>query len=178
MPKRCLLGGCSNSNQSGATMHLRPKDKSVARKWTNFVRPTQTRVFLFGSTPYSVLCCEHFPADSYSNSQLERKLGVKPKLKSDAVPVFQADRSISYTRKPATACTAVQCNLLDAPALSRLSEVDEDSGEESEESEEDDQNETEDPVYHPNEKDLQEEEPIIRFVQNINTHAVSMKMSN
>uniref|UniRef100_UPI00358E704B THAP domain-containing protein 10-like n=1 Tax=Myxine glutinosa TaxID=7769 RepID=UPI00358E704B len=83
MPGRCVLGGCSNTNQDGVVLHHWPKDPRVARNWTKFVR--NTRVWS-GPTKYSVLCSEHFTEDCDEITEKARSCGYLPRLREDATP--------------------------------------------------------------------------------------------
>ena len=38
MGKRCVIGGCSNTNRDGVNVHKLPKDEALCDKWDPFVR--------------------------------------------------------------------------------------------------------------------------------------------
>ncbi|KAG1692607.1 hypothetical protein GQR58_007249 [Nymphon striatum] len=69
MPRRCALGGCSNTNKEGYVF------VKMTRKWTH---PTLTQ--------WSALCSGHFQDDCYETTELEILFGYRKKLKPDAVP--------------------------------------------------------------------------------------------
>ena len=37
MGKRCVIGGCSNTNRDGVSVHKLPKDEALCKKWDRFV---------------------------------------------------------------------------------------------------------------------------------------------
>ncbi len=38
MGKKCVIGGCSNANRDGASVHKFSKDEALREKWDRFVR--------------------------------------------------------------------------------------------------------------------------------------------
>ena len=86
MTKRCVLGGCSNTNKGGFVMHKFPKDKKLASIWSKFVK--RTRVWE-NASEHSVLCSAHFADNAYQPvSSVAKKLGYKAPLKPDAIPTI------------------------------------------------------------------------------------------
>ena len=90
MVKRCVAGGCGNTNREGVSLFIFPKDLRMRRRWANQVK--RTRKGWEGPTYYSVLCSLHFEAKCFeAASGLYKSFGLgrrRPQLKSDAVPTL------------------------------------------------------------------------------------------
>uniref|UniRef100_A0A8C4QML7 THAP-type domain-containing protein n=1 Tax=Eptatretus burgeri TaxID=7764 RepID=A0A8C4QML7_EPTBU len=96
MPSRCVLGGCSNTNENGFMLHQWPKDPKLARNWTRFVR--NTRVWI-GPTKSSVLCSEHFAEHCYETTEMARNCGYPPRLKVGTIPTIKQKKQPSLQTK-------------------------------------------------------------------------------
>ena len=95
----CVAGGpnkvsCkSTSYTPGISMHRFPKDESLRRQWTQFVRSHRAK---FAPSKYSALCSAHFEETCF-----ERKLPLGPEasvktprnlLKRGSVPTVDTER--------------------------------------------------------------------------------------
>ena len=60
MVKRCVVGGCGNSNLDGVSVHHFPKDPALKQKWDAFVR--STRKYWRTGNQSSIVCGAHFKA--------------------------------------------------------------------------------------------------------------------
>ncbi|XP_061748775.1 zinc finger protein 391-like isoform X3 [Nerophis ophidion] len=90
MPRRCVVGGCNNTNREGFKLHHWPKDAKVARNWTKFVQNTR----VWGKpTKWSVVCSAHFTDDSYATTEMARMFGYPLTLKADAFPTIKSNKS-------------------------------------------------------------------------------------
>ncbi|XP_061748782.1 zinc finger protein 391-like isoform X5 [Nerophis ophidion] len=90
MPRRCVVGGCNNTNREGFKLHHWPKDAKVARNWTKFVQNTR----VWGKpTKWSVVCSAHFTDESYATTEMARMFGYPPTLKADAFPTIKSKKS-------------------------------------------------------------------------------------
>jgi len=92
MVKRCVVGGCSNSNLSGATVHVLPSDPVVRKKWEKFVKRTRKG---WSASSTSVVCGSHFQFDDFIGLEMWRAgYRIKLDLKKDAVPsIWHANES-------------------------------------------------------------------------------------
>ncbi|XP_070545818.1 zinc finger protein 37-like isoform X2 [Ptychodera flava] len=94
MVKRCVLGGCSNSNLDGISIHMFPRDNFYRKKWDDFVR--LTRKDWDCSTNASVLCGAHFVAPDDFDGYQQWKMGFKKlHLKKGAVPSIIRGQAIA-----------------------------------------------------------------------------------
>ena len=81
--RHCVAGGpnkvsCKNTSYTpGISMHRFPKDESLRRLWTQFVRRHRAK---FAPSEYSALCSGHFEKTCF-----ERKLPLEPEA-SDKTP--------------------------------------------------------------------------------------------
>lgn len=84
MPERCVAGYCTNTRESGFTLHRFPKDPELNLLWTQEVRRTRTDP---KGTPWkpsstSVLCSAHFLDKCYdSTPAMKEQLGIDVRLK-------------------------------------------------------------------------------------------------
>ena len=91
MPKRCVVGGCSNvsNKEKGVSLHIIPyfgDERNEARKrrkkWANFVKLKRAR---WQPMQYSIICSEHFKLEDFSRrfSHFEGQRFVGNVLKRD-----------------------------------------------------------------------------------------------
>ncbi|XP_077996009.1 uncharacterized protein LOC144449356 [Glandiceps talaboti] len=85
MPRRCVVGGCSNTNEGGFKLHKWPKDPQIASLWTKFVQ--NTRAF-WKPTQWSHVCSAHFEEDCYHTTEVARACGYPPRLREDSFPTI------------------------------------------------------------------------------------------
>ncbi|KAK6466772.1 THAP domain-containing protein 1-like, partial [Huso huso] len=91
MPRRCVAGGCSNTNQGRFKLHKWPKRPEVARVWTAFVR--KTRASWRKPTKWSHLCSAHFEEQCYETTAIARSCGIQPRLRGDASPTVRPKKA-------------------------------------------------------------------------------------
>ena len=92
MPDRCVLGYCSNTRKENVQLFQWPTDKTIARKWNNFVALTRSD---FKAKPRSLLCSAHFTDEDFENHMAVRFNCQKVlRLKKDAVPSIRPKRAI------------------------------------------------------------------------------------
>nr|XP_061827102.1 THAP domain-containing protein 10-like [Nerophis lumbriciformis] len=95
--RRCVVGGCNNTNRDGFKLHQWPKDAKVARNWTKFVQNTR----VWGKpTKWSVVCSAHFTDESYATTEMARMCGYPATLKADA-DINSKTGQISFQEKRA-----------------------------------------------------------------------------
>ena len=78
MVKRCVVGNCNNSNLTGSTMHLFPRDRTYRQKWERFVR--QGRAHWTHATSTSVICGAHFVTPDDFEGYQQWSMGYKRQL--------------------------------------------------------------------------------------------------
>ena len=81
---------CTNGqNTEGAFVHtfpLKGKDRIRHKDWVRFVRRHRPK---WSSSNLSFLCSDHFDESCFTkNQEIDAKLGMKRKLKPDAVPTI------------------------------------------------------------------------------------------
>ncbi|XP_058873651.1 zinc finger protein 568-like isoform X2 [Acipenser ruthenus] len=91
MPRRCVAGGCSNTNQGRFKLHKWPKRPEVARVWTAFVRKTSAS--WRKPTKWSHLCSSHFEERCYETTAIARSCGIQPRLRDDASPTVRPKKA-------------------------------------------------------------------------------------
>ncbi len=98
MVKRCVVQFCSNSNETGYTMHKFPKDANLRRQWLRFVQ--LKRADFVEPSPHSVICHIHFSPECYEKNHLEQ-MGFKAqkKLLSGAVPTIQSPEATKSSKR-------------------------------------------------------------------------------
>ncbi|XP_069482321.1 zinc finger protein 182-like isoform X3 [Ambystoma mexicanum] len=86
MTKKCVVGGCSNTNLDKVSLHHWPKDYPLRHKWDNFV--ASTRKDWVAGSKNSVICCQHFEAPVDFANYYQWACGFKRKLNlvPDAYP--------------------------------------------------------------------------------------------
>ena len=108
MGKRCVIGGCSNTNRDGVSVHKFPKDEALREKWDRFVR--YTRKDWQHATEFSVICGAHFqkPQD-YENfmkwemgftRQLDLKKGAIPSIRIPVKPFTEQESTGENPESP------------------------------------------------------------------------------
>ena len=96
MVKRCVVQFCSNTNQTGHTMHKFPKDANLKRQWVKFVQVK--RADFVRPTEHSVICNVHFTPDCYEKSfMVEMGLKKQKQLIPGAVPTVQSPAANNYS---------------------------------------------------------------------------------
>ena len=92
MVKRCVVGNCNNSNLTGSTMHLFPRDRMYRQKWERFVR--QGRAHWTHATATSVICGAHFVTPDDFEGYQQWIMGYKRQLdlKKGAIPSKMSHR--------------------------------------------------------------------------------------
>ncbi|KAJ8048467.1 THAP domain-containing protein 10 [Holothuria leucospilota] len=67
MPRRCVVGGCSNipDGRGRISVHRFPKAKRMRKIWINFVNNTRSD---FACTDNSVICSNHFTEECFDPS--------------------------------------------------------------------------------------------------------------
>ena len=89
MPGRgrtCVIGGCSNSNYDGVSVHFWPKNEKLAHKWDRFARIKRAD-WTKGKPGVSTICGSHFtPGDYDGYGQWKAGLSSRLMLRKDAVP--------------------------------------------------------------------------------------------
>ena len=105
MVKRCVVGNCNNSNATGSTMHLFPRDRTYRQKWERFVR--QGRAHWTHATSTSVICGAHFVTPDDFDGYQQWSMGYKRQLdlKKGAIPTKMSHRKDQET--PTTTATAI-----------------------------------------------------------------------
>lgn len=106
MPKRCVAGGCGNNASKEVSLHVFPPDKKLRAAWTKAVKVTKDG--WEGPTKYSVLCSDHFRADSFDQETSDFALGM------------MADVGIPYRRSRRLRDTAIptlftKCTIINPP---------------------------------------------------------------
>ncbi|XP_058873916.1 zinc finger protein 431-like isoform X2 [Acipenser ruthenus] len=91
MPRRCVAGGCSNTNEGRFKLHKWPKRPEVARVWTAFVRKTSAS--WRKPTKWSHLCSAHFEERCYETTAIARSCGIQPRLRADASPTVKPKKA-------------------------------------------------------------------------------------
>lgn len=79
MVKRCVLGGCTNTNQSDVSVHTFPADPHLKKKWDNFVSLTRSD-WRGGRSGLSVICGAHFVAPDDFVGFVQWRAGFRRKL--------------------------------------------------------------------------------------------------
>ena len=115
MPKRCVVGGCSNVAAPGVPVHVWPKNDKLAKKWDKFVRLKRAD-WTKGIPGMSTICGEHFlPTDYENHGQWKAGFTKTLRLTKDAVPTAvglhqHASSSTSVTRTPSRASHLMEVN--------------------------------------------------------------------
>ena len=99
MVKRCVVGGCGNSNLDGVSVHQYPKDATVRQKWDVFVR--STRKNWNRGNQGSIVCGAHFKAPDDFVGWHMYQAGYKKKLDlvAGAVPSVRCQPKASVSKK-------------------------------------------------------------------------------
>ena len=86
MPKRCVIGGCSNVASPAVPMHVWPRNEKLAKKWDKFARIRRAD-WTKGTPGVSNICFEHFlPTDYDAYGQWKAGFVKRLCLNKDAVP--------------------------------------------------------------------------------------------
>lgn len=97
---RCVAANCGNTNADGVSLHTFPKDPTLLKKWSDFVK--LKRGAWPGPTEYSALCSIHFEPSCFpfrTRFEIEQ-MGVRPKrvtLTSVACPTIHASTPVETT---------------------------------------------------------------------------------
>ena len=83
MPRRCIVGGCSNTE---VPLHRWPTNPSLASQWKRFVRDTRSD---FTPSATSLVCCLHFELSSFVNILAWTNGFGNLKLTGNAVPTIK-----------------------------------------------------------------------------------------
>ena len=85
MPKRCVVGGCSNVSGEHVSLFLFPKDDQQRQEWTHQVQ--RTRPEWAGPSPTSFVCSAHFSSECFDTlPSLKESLGFKQRIKRVLLP--------------------------------------------------------------------------------------------
>lgn len=100
MVKRCVLGGCTNTNQSDVSVHTFPSDSNLKKRWDDFVSLTRSD-WRGGRSGISVICGAHFVAPDDFIGFLQWRAGFRRKLDlvKGAVPSVLPPGLFSPSRK-------------------------------------------------------------------------------
>ncbi|ESO98018.1 hypothetical protein LOTGIDRAFT_60011, partial [Lottia gigantea] len=81
MPRRCVVGGCSNEKVEylNISIHLFPSEPKLRRIWEKNVQNTRVD---WSATKWSNICSVHFNEDCFDSRPMKRV------LKPDAVPTI------------------------------------------------------------------------------------------
>ena len=111
MPKRCVVGGCSNVAAPGVPVHVWPKNDKLAKKWDKFVRLKRAD-WIKGIPGMSTICGEHFlPTDYENHGQWKAGFTKTLRLTKDAVPtVHQHGSTAPPARTPSRAAHMMEVN--------------------------------------------------------------------
>ncbi|XP_061748050.1 zinc finger protein 391-like isoform X2 [Nerophis ophidion] len=121
MPRRCVVGGCNNTNREGFKLHHWPKDAKVARNWTKFVQNTR----VWGKpTKWSVVCSAHFTDESYATTEIARMFGYPLTLKADAFPTIKSKKSAARPPLNVPKCVSYSGTKDLFPQMSELNPLD------------------------------------------------------
>ena len=102
MGKRCIVQFCDNSNKTGHSTHVFPRDLNLRRQWIKFVQVK--RADFVQPTKHSVICGAHFTSDCFKGVYM-REMGFKKStdLIPSAVPTIQLQtpqqKALSEVRK-------------------------------------------------------------------------------
>ena len=88
MGKRCIVQFCGNSNKTGHSTHMFPRDLNLRRQWIKFVQVK--RADFVQPTKHSIICGAHFTSDCFEGAYM-REMGFKKltDLIPSAVPTIQ-----------------------------------------------------------------------------------------
>lgn len=90
---RCVAARCGNTNADGVSLHTFPRNPSLRKQWSDFVRVK--RADWNGPSEYSAICSTHFKPECFPfrhRFEMEQT-GKKPKkvnLNDDAVPTIHS----------------------------------------------------------------------------------------
>ena len=73
MPKRCVLGRCSNDSHSGVPLYGFPSNMTLSRKWDCFVMKTRNDWWIGKSTNTMHICALHFHQNCFQNHEQWRQ---------------------------------------------------------------------------------------------------------
>ena len=96
MVKRCVVGGCSNTNQEEVSLFKFPRDANIRKQWAKQIQRTREN---WEPSDHSVVCSNHFTSDCFDVAPaVKASLGFDVKHKRililSAVPtVFKPTKS-------------------------------------------------------------------------------------
>ena len=121
---RCVAANCVNTSAHGVSFHCFPRDPTLRKQWTNFVK---VKRIWSGPKKYSTLCSDHFTEDCFPFSvRFQREHMTKPKkisLTPDAVPTIHVESPVEL--ESCTSSSHEQALTRRMPKLSVLSPVQE-----------------------------------------------------
>ncbi|KAJ8386976.1 hypothetical protein AAFF_G00161530 [Aldrovandia affinis] len=90
MPRRWVIGGCSNTNTDGVTLHFWPKNEKLAHQWGRFARIKRAD-WVKGTPGVSTICGVHFlPTDYDGYEQWKAGFVSRLRLENGAVSTVNA----------------------------------------------------------------------------------------